>query len=35
METVYRDYGLMGYNSAPNNQVSINPRRQVYQATHR
>lgn len=36
METIYRDYGVIGENApGPNNRVQITPRRQVYQATHR
>ena len=33
--TIYRDYGALGDTEAPNNAVTINPRRQVYQATHK
>ena len=34
--TFYRDYGVMGSDqSAQDNMVTVNPRRQVYQATHR
>ena len=36
METIYRDYGVIGANApGPNNRVQIAPRRQVHQATHR
>lgn len=36
METIYRDYGVIGANApGPNNRIQIAPRRQVYQATHR
>ena len=34
METVYRDYGRLGNGSAPNNEVQVTRRGQVYQATH-
>ena len=34
MATVYRDYGALNFNSAAVNEIDINPRRQVYQATH-
>lgn len=33
--TFYRDYGAMGNDKGPNNMIQVNPRRQVYQATHR
>ena len=35
METVYRNYGALGNRTAPNNEISVNPRRQVYEATHK
>lgn len=35
MGTIYRDYGSMNFNQAPNNETLVNHRRQVYQATHR
>ena len=35
MAIIYRDYGAMGNSMTPNNAVNIEPRRQVYQATHK
>lgn len=35
MGTIYRDYGTLNDNLAANNLATIDPRRQVYQATHR